>query len=292
MKVKNKKSSAAGDSASRSNETGILIPEKNGAEVSHEPDQMKLLRYFIDSKLLPAHVKTPEQALTIVEIGREIGLPRIASLRTIILINGMPTVTPAMMLALAHKRGLVADYKLEKTDTKATFTFLRKGMITPHVETFTAEDAVKLGLAGKDNYRKQPKVMYAWRAVSATMRIVCPDVIFGLYTPEEMGATIRLDPNNELDGGIVDAGGDEGNLLAMLDTELTKRTSDAGRDAYIKSVTRGAVADWATLKVAKASWMDRALALILSEPVDSAPRSIETGVESLGETVPVEATNG
>ena len=47
--------------------------------------------------------------------------------------------------------------------------------------------AAQLGLADKDNWRKQPKVMRKWRAVAACARVVFSDVITGLYTPEEMG---------------------------------------------------------------------------------------------------------
>lgn len=311
MKPKNKKSAAGDDSASAPLESGSVDYEKisglgrdlskivrtlDDAAVETKPsapkplktvdrfdegmgtkeppvaDQMSLLRAFIASKLLPPHIKTPEQALTIVEIGREIGLPRIASLRTIILINGMPTVTPAMMIALAHRRKLIADYHIEKSDTVATFTVLRNGMTTPHVEKFTWNDAVKLGLSTKDNYRKQPKVMMGWRAISAAMRIVFPDVIFGLYTPEEMGATIRLNSDNELDGTIVNAEvDDEGTLLAMIDRELTTRVPDSERDAFINRVTMGKVDTWAKLKVSPASWMDRTLALILKDAGPTLP---------------------
>ena len=48
-------------------------------------------------------------------------------------------------------------------------------------------DAKTLGLAGKDNWKKQPATMLKWRAVSACARVVFPDVIQGMYTPEEIG---------------------------------------------------------------------------------------------------------
>ena len=35
--------------------------------------------------------------------------------------------------------------------------------------------------------------MYRWRAISACARVVFPDVITGIYTPDEMGAEVNLD---------------------------------------------------------------------------------------------------
>jgi len=49
-----------------------------------------------------------------------------------------------------------------------------------------------MGLAGKDNWKKQPKVMLQWRCTSAGMRFFAPDAICGMgYTPEELGATVN-----------------------------------------------------------------------------------------------------
>lgn len=174
--------------------------------VALSPDRESMrrtLKAYIESKLLPAHIKTVDQAEVIVGIGREIGLPAIASMRTIHLINGAPTVSPAMMLALANKRGLIVDQSLQKFDDYVIFTIRRKDRQTAHSERFGKKEALALGLMSKDNYKKQPITMFAWRAISAAMRFMFPDVIFGLYTPEEMGAIIDIDPENELEAKTV-----------------------------------------------------------------------------------------
>jgi len=185
-------------------EKALAVPARGREEAR------AILKSYINSRLLPAHIKDVDQAEVIVGIGREIGLPPIAAMRTIHLISGTPTVSPAMMIALANSRGLIEDMKIEKNDDKAVFTILRRGRKTPHVETFTLEDAKKLDLLTKDNYRKQAKTMLAWRAISAAMRIVFPDVIYGLYTPEEIGATVEISPDDELDGKIKENNGSGG----------------------------------------------------------------------------------
>jgi hypothetical protein len=61
-------------------------------------------------------------------------------------------------------------------------------------------DAEAMGLAGKDNWRKQPAVMLYNRAMSKGARQFCPDVFFGVavysegeieQTPEPQGMTAR-----------------------------------------------------------------------------------------------------
>ena len=42
-----------------------------------------------------------------------------------------------------------------------------------------------MGLTGKDNYKKQAVNMLKWRAVAESFRVTFPDVLMGLYAPEE-----------------------------------------------------------------------------------------------------------
>jgi hypothetical protein len=45
-----------------------------------------------------------------------------------------------------------------------------------------------ISLADKYNWKQMPQIMMKWRAVAACARVVFPDVVLGLYTPDEMGA--------------------------------------------------------------------------------------------------------
>ena len=47
-------------------------------------------------------------------------------------------------------------------------------------------DAVTAGLAGGDNWRKHPKAMLRARALSAIARLVYPDLLLGVYDPDEL----------------------------------------------------------------------------------------------------------
>ena len=159
------------------------------------PDEYQVIRdqaqSLVKTGFLPQAIKTPEQALAIILTGRELGIPAMAALNTINVIQGKPTVSPQLMLALIERSGQLDDIKVDVTDKGATVTMKRKGR-TQHTEHFGQTEAQSMGLMTKDNYKKQAGVMYKWRAVAACARTVFPDVILGLYTPEEMGAEVSV----------------------------------------------------------------------------------------------------
>jgi hypothetical protein len=101
------------------------------------------------------------------------------------------------MLALIEQSKLLEDISITGDAKSCTVMMKRRGR-SPHTFTFTMEDAKALGLADKSNYRTQPKVMLQWRAIGACSRIVFPDVIMKLYTPDEMGADVTITE----DGGM------------------------------------------------------------------------------------------
>ena len=132
--------------------------------------------------------------------GLEIGLEPVASMDLIDVIQGKPTLKPQGMLALAHGSGQLSDISI--TDDGNTCTVkMKRGDMAVHVETFSAKDATAMGLAGKDNWKKQPATMRKWRAISAACRVVFPDIIQGMYIPEELSPDTIVDDGGE----IVDA---------------------------------------------------------------------------------------
>lgn len=165
-----------------------LAPDASEFGVMKETAQM-----LIKSGFLPQAIKTPEQAIAIILTGRELGIGMMAALNTINVIQGKPTVSPQLMLALIERSGQLEDIQIEPHDGNAIrCTMKRKGR-SPHTEYFGQTEATAMQLNGKDNYKKQAQTMYRWRAVAACARVVFPDVITGLYTPDEMGADVTED---------------------------------------------------------------------------------------------------
>lgn len=160
----------------------------NGSEWS---GMMQVAEALVSSGFLPQSIKTSAQAVAIILAGRELGIGPWQAVQTINVIQGKPTVSPQLMLALINQSGQLEDLIIEGDSKQCEVTMKRKGRHT-HSEMFTFEDATKLGLSSKDNYRKQPAIMLRWRAVAACARVVFPDVILGLYTPDEMDADVTV----------------------------------------------------------------------------------------------------
>lgn len=147
---------------------------------------------LVTTGFLPQAIKTPEQAVAIILTGRELGIGTMAALNNIAVIQGKPTVSPQLMLALINRTGQVEDLKIETGADGATCTIKRRGR-SAYTARFGPKEAQAMGLSGKDNYKKQPATMYKWRAVAEAVRFTFSDVTLGLYTPEEMGAAVNED---------------------------------------------------------------------------------------------------
>jgi len=157
---------------------------------------------LVKSGMLPVSIRTPEQAIAIAIAAKELGVGMMEGFRSINVIQGKPTVSPQLMLALANRMGQLEDIEFDSNDQRCVVTITRKGR-KPHREEFGVKEATGLGLISRDNYKKQPAVMFKWRAVAAALRVTFPDVVLGLYTPDEMGATVIPSEDGEMQ--IVDA---------------------------------------------------------------------------------------
>ena len=96
-------------------------------------------QWLVKSGFLPGSIKTPEQAIAIMLQGRELDIPPMAALQTINVIQGKPTVSPQLMLALIERSRQAKQIEIpEETDTACTVVMQRIGR-TPHSERFTIE---------------------------------------------------------------------------------------------------------------------------------------------------------
>ena len=172
------------------------------AIVPISPDEYRMMSSMADalvsSGFLPQSVNTPQKAVAIILVGRELGIAPWQALSTINVIQGKPTISPQLMLGLINRSGQLEDMKVTDDGTTCTVIMKRSGR-TPHTFTFSMADANAMGLSSKDNWKKQPAVMRQWRAVGGCARIVFPDIILGLYTPEEMGADVRVSDDGAME---------------------------------------------------------------------------------------------
>jgi hypothetical protein len=187
--------------ATRPNNQSIRRKQSSIGIAASLPELWELAGILVRSRMLPNSVATPEAAVAIILKGRELGIGAMAAFAGITVIQGKPVVSPQLMLSLINRDGVLEDLKIEDDGHACRVTMKRHGR-SPHTAVFSMDNAREMGLAGKDNWKKMAAVMRQWRAVAACARIVCPDVIDGMYTPEEMGAEVNED-GEIIDGEIV-----------------------------------------------------------------------------------------
>lgn len=135
--------------------------------------------------------KSPADVLAIVMAGAELGLAPMQSIRALVLIKGKPTLSADAMGALVKSRDVCEYLLLKHSDgTRATYETKRAGDPGPTTMGFTLDEAKAAGLNG-DNWRKFPAAMLRARALSAICRAVYPDLLLGVYDPDEIASEER-----------------------------------------------------------------------------------------------------
>lgn len=177
----------------------ILTPAPAEWERQLDPRSMKdarvLAKDLYDSRMFSAY-GTPQGVLSTVMVGRELGLPAMASLRCIHNIEGRHALSAALMVAQVLKSGMAEYFEpVSFSTTEATYETLRKGARKPVTLTHTIEMARQSWPKTKPDWEKSflasgwgrnPTDMLVARATSRLARMVYPDLLAGLYTPEEL----------------------------------------------------------------------------------------------------------
>lgn len=179
--------------------------------------------------------------------GAELGIGPMQALRSIHVIEGKPTLSADLMLALAIRAGVRPQW-VASTPTLAHLRLVREGF-EPHEHRFTIDEARAAGLLGKDNWRKYPAAMLRARCLSAALRAYCPDVLgAGIYVEGEVeerhAETSREEPRSEpepMDGEIVAE--PERPELVPAAGEHPKRLADVADAVQLRAwcATNGAV---------------------------------------------------
>lgn len=141
---------------------------------------------FAKSSLIPQDLKGKEADVFVtIAAGMELGLPPMASLRSIHVVKGKPILSADGMVAVARASGACEYFRaVDSTDQQATYETKRKGDPEPQRFTFTMQDAKRAGLTG-GNWAKYPKQMLKARAKSILARDVFGDALVGVYTDDE-----------------------------------------------------------------------------------------------------------
>lgn len=171
--------------------TAEVLPPQGEYHLQLDPrslNEARLIASDLYKSAMFSAYGTPQAVLSTIMLGRELGLPAMASLRQIHIIEGKHALSAALIVALVLKSGKAEYFEVKSFDeTQATVVTKRVGGRREQKLTHTIEMAKQAGLVKeKSNWLKIPTEMCLARAQARLARLVYPDVVGGLYDPEEL----------------------------------------------------------------------------------------------------------
>lgn len=156
---------------------------------------------LLHSGLLPQHIKSPAAAFAVIQKGRELNIPPMLALANIIVVQGKPTANAELMAGLIQRDqgdDALRFVAAECTETRAVLLYKRRSWAKPERFTFTIDDARRANLIKAGPWTQYPGAMLRARAISAVARMAFADSIGGLFTPEELGASVHVTSDGEV----------------------------------------------------------------------------------------------
>jgi len=135
--------------------------------------------------------ETPEQALMVMMAGKDLGLSYTQSLRAFYIVKGRPCFSAQGMVAVCLKSPLCKYFRTVSVSATEATVETKRGDDPPRQATFTIQEARLAGLANKDNWKAYPSRMLLARAQAFLAREVYPDLLMGLYDPDEIEPAAR-----------------------------------------------------------------------------------------------------
>lgn len=179
------------------------------------------------------------QALIKVQYGMEIGIPPVAAMNGIHVIEGKMAVSAGLIASKIQSSGRY-NYRVKRLDDEACeIEFTENGKVIG-LSTFTAKDAAAAELSGKAMWKKYRRNMLFSRAISNAQKWYAPGLFGGsVYTPEEIASS-----DTPISVTMGDAAQVEPPMTpetkALIAAELKRLQIEKGQRTFIESLNDGA----------------------------------------------------
>jgi len=179
-----------------------MVPAPKPAQMTTKSDPWALqptgqnsLRAFAadvaSSRMFP-QIATAEQAIVVIAWGQNLGVPAMIALTQAYVVHGRVGWGAQFIAGLIKNNPSCEKFYVSETDDKhATVVYKRQGEPEGRY-TFTFDMAERRGLTratrnGEPSmWSKLPATMCRWAAMRECARMVWPDVVTGVYTPDEI----------------------------------------------------------------------------------------------------------
>jgi len=188
----------------------------------------RIAQAFASSKMVPVHFQGNTAGVFVVlHMATRMELDPFMVLQNMYMVHGKPGMETKLALALVNTRGPFAnpiawEFDNEENPRKCTaFAFLKT---TGEKRSYTLEwdTVVKEKWLDKDGskWKTLPKLMFMYRSAIFLIRTVCPEVILGLSTFDEL---------QDINGEVVDVSPVEVTAKLIPQTEKIKEKLKRGR---------------------------------------------------------------
>ena len=184
--------------------------------------------------MLPKHITTKGAALAVIMAGDELGIPPMAALRGLFLVNGKVGMDYSLMVGLLRRAGYRVVWK-DKSDTRCELLLTHPDGTT-HTEVWDVDRAKKAKLWGNSGpWSTYPEAMLTARCVSSAARAFAGDGLAGCYSMDEV---------REISGGTVNMGGSEVHVGEIIDPKDTyEDPKQADEKSRVKAIAEGFCAE-------------------------------------------------
>jgi hypothetical protein len=168
--------------------TDLALPD---ATALTSPDLESKIRYakmLAAASLLPqAFRQQPANVLYAVSYGEMLGLPPMAAITGIHVIEGRPSISAGLISALVRRAGHKLRVIGDENQAQAELVRADDPGFT-YKSVWTLNRARQADLLGKTNWKRYPAAMLKARAISEVARDACQEVLLGMqYTADELG---------------------------------------------------------------------------------------------------------
>lgn len=187
--------------------------------------------YIVKSRLFGA--KDEAQAMSLMLLAQAEGMHPMAAIQDFDIVQGRPARKTHSILARFQAAGGSVSWE-EIGPQRACGTFQHKQGGSLRVE-WTIEQAKRVGLTGKDNWKNYPQAMLRARCIAEGVRAVYPGAIGGMLSVEEAQDVVAAPPR---DMGAVD----EVPVMAIRN-KLANAVANATTEEALAKVWKDGVAE-------------------------------------------------
>jgi hypothetical protein len=198
--------------------------QRRGALITFS-EMESMASYIVRSKLFGA--KDESQAMSLMLLAQAEGMHPMCAIQDFDIVQGRPArKTHSILARFQQAGGSVAWEEISATRASGTFSHKQGGSL--RVE-WTFEQAKKIGLTSKDNWKNYPQAMLRARCIAEGVRAVYPGAIGGMLSVEEAQDVVPQPPKDMGHADVVPVDV-EPMIAAALQT-----TTDAEALAYWKA---------------------------------------------------------